>query len=72
MEEDFEAFKKKVEKAYAKIWGKRCAPKDTEEFDDLTPDSRCACCYAYELLDKNIQNLWDDTQRWFGRERDGK
>ena len=77
MKEDFEKFRQKVEKAYTKIWGPRCIVKDTEDFPDLlTADpaktSRCACCYAYELLDKHIEGLWADTQEWFGEERDGK
>lgn len=75
MQEDFEVFKKKVEKAYAKIWGKRCEVKDLDDFPELKTDpanSRCACCYAYELLDKNLDNLWADTQKWFGEERDSQ
>jgi len=75
MDKDFEVFKRKVEKAYSKIWGKRCEVLDLEDFPELKDSpvsSRCACCYAYELLDKNIKNLWADTQKWFGEERDGK
>ena len=68
---DFEEFKKKVEKAYAKIWGKRCEIKDLDEFPDLSIDSRSRCpsCHAYDLLDKNIEQLYIDTQKWFSKER---
>lgn len=75
MEKDFDKFRQKTEKAYAKTWGKRCEIKDLEDFPELKNDpvnSRCPCCYAYELLDKNIDNLYADIQKWFGEERNGK
>lgn len=75
MEQDFKVFRKAVEKAYSKIWGVRCETLDLDDFPELMDDpasSRCPACYAYELLDKSIDQLWADTQKWFGEERDGE
>jgi hypothetical protein len=59
MEAEYKKLKKEIEKSFAKIWGKRCASKDIDDFPDLKrkPEQRCATCSAYDKLDLFLKDL---------------